>query len=109
MDVDALIKCHNEELEEEVNKNPGLKYQVFARAQAQKRVRQPYAKKIRKYALVYSFLFIFALFIHFWIIGSIKKKNVPVAPEYIVETDSFQANFSGSINQAYLEVINWEN
>ncbi|HUU04403.1 MAG TPA: hypothetical protein VMZ49_00860 [Patescibacteria group bacterium] len=109
MDVEALIKCHNEELEEEVNKNPGLKYKVFARATAQKKVRQPDSLKIRKYALVYSLLFLFALFIHFWIIGSIKNKNVPTALEYIVETDSFQADFSGSINQAYLEVINWEN
>jgi len=109
MDVEALIKRHNEELEEEVNKNPGLKYQFFARARAQKRNRQPYTAKIRKYALVYSLLFIFAFFIHFWIIGSIKNKNVPAAPEYIVAIDSFQADFSGSINKAYLEVINWEN
>jgi hypothetical protein len=109
MDVEALIKRHNEELEEEVNKNQGLKYQFFARARAQKRNRQPYSMKIRKYALVYSLLFLFALFVHFWIIGSIKKLTEIVAPENIIETDSFQADFSGSINQAYLEVINWEN
>lgn len=109
MDVEALIKRHNEELEEEVNKNPALKYQFLARARTQKRNRQPYSAKIRKYALVYSLVFLFALFIHFWIIGSIKKNNAPTAPEYIVETDSFQADFSGSITKAYLEVINWEN
>lgn len=109
MDAEALIKWHNEELEAAVDRNPGLKYRLLDRARAPKRMRRPTSLKIGKYALAYSLAFLLALFLQSLIMETIREQSTTAQPGYIVDTDPFQADFSGSVYPAYLEVIQWEN
>ena len=105
MDLDKLIHQHNQLLNKKVEDNVFLSQHIKARLNDPGKIKGKLKISLRKYALLYSFLFVIFILINFIGIGMIKKKTAPPQPKYLVNLDAFQANFPGSISKVYQEVL----
>lgn len=108
MDFKKLIHQHNELLEKQAEENVHLGQQIKLKLKAPGKTTDLYRISLRKYVFIYSTLLFFFTFINFLGIRLISKNTVSAKPETISKMDVFQADYPGSINQIYQEVLKWE-
>jgi len=109
MNIDDLIRLHNDALDRKVEKKPFLNQRIKARLNEREYAKQPGAWfRLKKSILVYGFVFILFTVLNLMLIGGLKKKEPPkpgpgtLAP---VNMTAFQPAYPGSISRAYGEVM----
>jgi hypothetical protein len=110
MKIEELIQLHNETLSRKAKKNAFLAQRIKAHLKDREPSGYPATwKPLKKYALLYSFLFIILTMINFFIINGVEKKSTPsIQPQPVVLTlnlETLQPDYPGSISQAYKEVM----
>jgi len=109
MNIDDLIRLHNDALNRKVEKKPFLNQRIKARLNQREHTIQPGAWfRLKKSILVYSFIFILFTVLNLFLINGLKKQDSPkpgpttFAP---VNMTAFQPAYPGSISRAYGEVM----
>jgi hypothetical protein len=109
MNIDDLIRLHNETLNRKVENKPFLNQRIKARLNQREHAGQPGAWfRLKKSILVYSFVFILFTVLNLMLIGGLKTQESPkpgpgtLAP---VNMTAFQPAYPGSISRAYGEVM----
>lgn len=106
MKIDDLIQLHNEALNRKVEENPFLNQRIKARLKDKKYTKFPaLLKPLRKYALVYGFLFIILTLINFIVINGVKKDKPQPKQPVLLTMNAFEPTYPGSISRAYTEVM----
>ena len=109
MNIDDLIRLHNDALDREVEKKPFLNQRIKARLNQREHASQPGAWfRLKKSILVYSFAFILFTVLNLMLISGLKKKEPPKpGPETfaLVNLTAFQPAYPGSISRAYHELM----
>jgi hypothetical protein len=110
MKIEELIQLHNEKLSRKADENPFLAQRIKARLKDRGPSKFPAIwQPLRKYALLYSFLFIVLTLFNFLLIDGVKKQSSPaVQPQpaaFTLNLDTLRPDYPGSISQAYKEVI----
>jgi len=110
MKIEELIQLHNEKLNRKADENPFLAQRLKARLKDRESSKFPAIWiPLRKYALLYSLLFISLTLVNFFLINGVKKKPTPpVQPHPVVLTlnlETLHPDYPGSISHAYSEVM----
>lgn len=106
MKIDDLIQLHNEALNRKVEENPFLNQRIKARLKDRQYTKFPaLLKPLRKYALVYGFLFIILTLINLIVISGVKKESPQPKQPVLLTMNAFEPNYPGSISHAYTEVM----
>jgi hypothetical protein len=110
MKIEELIQLHNEKLNRKANENPFLAQRIKARLKERESSGFPAIWiPLRKYAFLYSFLFIFLTLVNFFLIDGVKKKPTPpIQPHPVALTlnlETLHPDYPGSISHAYSEVM----
>jgi len=111
MDIETLIKKHNDVLEQKTEANPFLAQRIKANLNTGGTGRagsgRSVLRRLQKTALLYGVLFVILTLLNIVVVGKLKQKS----PEqhYIAQFEAFHPDSPGSLSHAYAEVIKWEN
>ena len=109
MDLEKLINLQNRTLENKVNEDGYLKERLNARLKEKNRLdSSSLIFRFRKLMVIYSFIFLLLIFFNFKLIGWLGKENPHLTHLVIMNENPFQPVFPGSVSQAYMEGIKWQ-
>lgn len=107
MELERIVRMHNQALEKRAEENIFLNQRIKARLNERQRARSPFAFRFKRAVLAYTFLLLVFTLANLLVINLVKRPGPAPMPAHIVKMDDFRADFPGSISLAYLEVTRW--
>jgi len=108
MDIDKLIRAHNQALEERVDQSPFLAQRIRAQVKGSVRTWDSKVARFKKTILVYAFLFLVFTLTNLLVLDLVQNESPGGNSQLMTAVDDFHGDYPGSLSLAFMEVSQWQ-